>query len=118
VYGTIDSGADIIIMRGKLFKRVALAAQLRKKDFMKLEKTPRMYNQKSFTLDRRMELDMMFEDKAMRTPVYGKTNVHDQLLLSKGVCRQLGIISYHDKVEKWRGGSKQKVTEDLAKWGG
>ena len=34
-------------------------------------------------------------------------DAHNQLLLLEGVCRQLGIISYHDKVEKWRGGSKQ-----------
>ena len=32
VYGIIDSGADITIIGGKLFKRVALAAQLKKKD--------------------------------------------------------------------------------------
>lgn len=36
----------------------------------------------------------------------------DQLLLSKGVCQQLRIISYHDKVERWRGSSKQNATED------
>ena len=55
----------------------------------------------------------------MRTTVYVKMDAHDQLLLSEGVCRQLGIISYHDKVEKWRGGSKQltrcKKTTAVAK---
>lgn len=112
VYGIIDSGADITIIGGKLFKKVALAARLKKRDFMKPDKTPRTYDQKPFTLDGRMDLDLVFEDKAMRTPVYVKMDAHDQLLLSEGVCRQLGIVSYHDKVEKWRGGSKQNTTED------
>ena len=106
MYG-IDSGGDITIIGGKLFKRVALAARLKKKDFMQPDKTPRTYDQKPFTLDGRMDLDVMFEDKTMRTAVYVKMDAHDQLLLSEGVCQQLGIISYHDKVEKWRGGSKQ-----------
>ena len=39
MYGVIDSGADITIIGGKLFKRVALAARLKKKDFMKPDKT-------------------------------------------------------------------------------
>ena len=34
--------------------------------------------------------------------------VHDQLLLLEGVCRQLGIIAYHEDVEKWRGGKSRK----------
>ena len=36
-------------------------------------------------------------------------NAHDQLLLCEGVCRQLGIISYHPDVERWRGG-RQRTT--------
>ena len=31
----------------------------------------------------------------MSTPICMKTNAEDQLLLSEGVCRQLGIVSYH-----------------------
>lgn len=112
MYGIIDSGADITIIGGKLFKRVALAARLKKKNFMKPDKTPRTYDQKPFTLDGRMDLDVMFEDRTMRTPVYVKMDAHDQLLLSEGVCRQLGIVSYHDKVEKWRGGLKQTTTDE------
>lgn len=34
----------------------------------------------------------------MSTPVYVKMNAEDQLLLSEGVCRQLGIVSYHPDV--------------------
>ena len=62
VYGIIDSGADITIIGGRLFKRVALAARLKKRDFMKLGKTPRTYDQKPFTLEGRMDLNVMFED--------------------------------------------------------
>ena len=77
-----------------------MAARLRKKDFMKPDKTPRTYDQKAFRLDGRMDLDVTFKDMTMRTPVYIKMDAHDQLLLSEGVCRQLGILSYHNKVEK------------------
>ena len=81
---------------------------------MKPDKTPRTYDQKSFTLDGKMDLDIVFEEKAMRTPVYIKMDAHGQLLLSEGVCRQLGVISYHNKVERWRGGLKQSTAEGKA----
>ena len=45
----------------------------------------------------------------MITPVYIKVDAHDQLLLSEGVCRQLGILQYHPSVESWRGGKKKSV---------
>ena len=35
----------------------------------------------------------------MTTPVYVKMDAHEQLLLSEGVCWQLGIISYHPEVQ-------------------
>ena len=31
----------------------------------------------------------------MLTPVYLKMDATDSLLLSEGVCRQLGMVSYH-----------------------
>ena len=42
-----------------------------------------------------MMLDVTFEDKTMCTPVYVKMDAPEQLLLSEGVCRQLGIVTYH-----------------------
>jgi len=45
-----------------------------------------------------MDLDVSFDDNTMKTPVYQKMDAHDQLLLTEGVCRQLGIISYHPEV--------------------
>ena len=108
VYDLIDTGADITIIGGNLFWRVATVARLRKRDFKKADKTPRTYDQKSFTLDGRMDLDLAFGDLTMRTPVYIKMDAPDQLLLSKGVCRQLGIITYHPDVQKWRGGRKKQ----------
>ena len=47
-----------------------------------------------------MNLDISFEDVTMQTPVYIKMDVANQLLLSEGICTQLGIVSYHEKVEK------------------
>ncbi len=35
----------------------------------------------------------------MKTPVYVKMDAHEPLLLSEGVCRQMGIISYHPEVQ-------------------
>ena len=107
VYGIIDSGADISIIGGDLFRKVASVARLKKRDFKKADKVPRTYDQKPFTLDGRMDLDVTFDEKTMCTPIYVKMDVHDQLLLSEGVCRQLEIITYHPNVEKWRGGRKQ-----------
>ena len=31
----------------------------------------------------------------MKTPVYIKMDAKEQLLLSEGVCRQLGVVTYH-----------------------
>ena len=110
-YGLIDSGADITIIGGTLFKKVATVARLKKRDFMKADKVPRTYDQRPFQLDGRMDLDITFGDHTMKTPVYIKMDAHDQLLLSEGVCRQLGILSYHHSVERWRGGRKKQVQQ-------
>ena len=106
-YGLIDSGADITIIGGTLFKKVATTARLKKKHFMKADKVPRTYDQQPFRLDGRMDLEVTFGDKQMTTPIYIKMDAHDQLLLSEGVCRQLGIIEYHPDVETWRGGRRK-----------
>ena len=107
VYGIVDSAADITIIGGALFKRIATIARLRKRDFKPPDKTPKTYDQKSFKLDGRMDLDISFGDQTMCTPVYVKMDAHDQLLLSEGVCRQLGIITYHSEVETWQGRRKR-----------
>jgi len=105
-YGLIDTGADISIIGGKLFKRVATIAHLKKRDFKKADKVPRTYDQRTFKLDGRMDMDITFEGKTMCTPVYIKMNATDQLLLSEGVCRQLGVVTFHPKVERWRGSGR------------
>ena len=60
---------------------------------------PRAYNQQKFSLDGRMDLDVTFRETTMRTLVYIKMDAHDPLLLSEGVCHQLGIVMYHPEVE-------------------
>ena len=37
----------------------------------------------------------------MTTTVYVKMDARDQLLLSEGVCSQLGILHYHPSVRPW-----------------
>ena len=96
--GIIDTAADITIMGGKLFKDVASVARLRKRDFRPADKIPHAYNRQPFSLDGRMYLEITFGDRTMKTPVYIKMDAPDQLLLSEGVCRQLGIVNYHKDV--------------------
>ena len=114
-YSIIDSRVDITIMGGNLFKKVAAVAKFRKRDLKKPDKTPRNYDHTPFALDGRIDMDLTFDDKTMCTPVYIKVDAHDQLLLSEGVCRQLGILKYHSEVEPWRGGRKQKRSRTQAR---
>ena len=101
--GIIDSGADITIVGSKLFRKVATVAWLKKRDFYKPDKSPRTYDQNPFSLDGRMNLDITFDGKTMTTAVYVKMDAYDELLLSEGVCRQLGILSYHEEVQPLKG---------------
>ena len=68
--GVIDRGVDITIMGQDLFAKVAAAARLRKKNFSKLDKVPRTYDQNTFHLDGCMDMDLSFADKTMWTTVY------------------------------------------------
>jgi len=54
--GVIDTGADITIMGGELFKKIAKAAKLKKKDFKQADRTPCTYDRKQFKLHGRMDL--------------------------------------------------------------
>ena len=47
-----------------------------------------------------IEVDIEFQDRTMKTPVYVKMDTPEESLLSEGVCRQLNIISYHPEVQK------------------
>ena len=96
--GVIDSGADITIMGAELFKKVASVAHLKKSAFKKPDKTPYTYDHQPFSLDGKLELDITFDSCTMRTPVYVKMDARDPLLLSEGVCHQLGIIKYHPSI--------------------
>ena len=109
--GIIDTAADITIMGGQLFKEVASVARLRKKDFKPADKTPRTYSRQPFSLDGQMDLDITFGDKTMQTPVYIKMDAPDQLLLLEGVCRQLGIVTYHQDMSATEGTRKDRHTK-------
>ena len=53
-----------------------------------------------------MMLTIEFDEKCLTTPVYLKMDSPDDLLLSEGVCRQLGIIQYHSEVRPVRESQK------------
>ena len=100
-WGVVDSGADITIMGKELFKQVASVCMLRKRDFKKPDRIPKTYDRTTFSLDGRMSLEIEFEGNKMNTTIYVKMDAYDQLLLSEGVCRQLGIVQYHPAVRPW-----------------
>ena len=120
--GIVDSGADITIIGGELFRRVAAVARLRKKDLKKPNRVPRTYDHRPFTLDGRMDLDLSFDGTTMRIPVYIKMDAREPLLLSEGICRQLGIIAYHPNVltpaERTKGPWVGEVVENHNNSGG
>ena len=93
-HGVIDSGADITIVGGELFRKVAAVARLKKSQLKTVDKIPHTYDRKTFKLDGRVDLDSTFGDTTMNTPVYIKMDSLEPLLLAEGVCRQLGVISY------------------------
>ena len=105
--GIIDTGSDITIVGGDLFKKIAAVSRLKKNDFRQPDKTPVTYNQQPFRLHGRMDLNITFGEKTMVTPVYIKMDAHDQLLLSEGVCRQLDIVRYHPEVGEVNGQKKE-----------
>ena len=66
VDGVIDTGADITIMGGEVFKKVAAVAKLHKSQLKKTDKTPHSYDQTPSTLNGRM--DLVSEVVTMCTP--------------------------------------------------
>ena len=58
-----------------------------------------------------IEVDVEFQDKAMKTPIYVKMDAPEGLLLSEGVCRQLGIIDYHPEVQSATESSGKEITK-------
>ena len=93
----------------ELFKKVATIASLKKPNFQKPEDKvpPWTYDQKHFQLDGSMELGISFKERVTHTSLCVKMVDHDQLLLSEGIFRQVGIDLYHDKFEHWRSGKKK-----------
>ena len=96
--GITDTGADITIVGGDLFRRVATVARLSKSQLKKPDKVPRTYDKRPFVLDGKMNLDIGYGGVTMRTPVYIKMDAPEQLLLAEGACHQLKIITYHPDV--------------------
>ena len=99
LFGVVDTGADVTIMGGSAFKQVAAAARLHKRDFKPANKAAHNYDRKPFRLDGRLDLDVSFADHTMKTAVFVKMDAPEPLLLSEGVCRQLGIVVYHPEVK-------------------
>ena len=93
----IDSGADITIINGDVFKKIAAVSHLKKKAFKAADKSPVGYDNQPFKLDGSLDLRITFSDCTLHTTMYLKMD-QDPLLLSEVACHQLGIISYHPDV--------------------
>ena len=106
--GVIDSGADITIIGSELFRKVAAATRMKKKQLQTPDRIPYAYDRRPFSLDGKVKLDITFDGKTISTPVYIKLDAPEQLLLAEGVCRQLNIITYHPLVS---GGKTRKLAE-------
>ena len=83
-----------MIIGPDLFKKVAALARLKKEDFKPADNSPRTYTHEPFRVHGHRVLDITYGERTMRTPVFIKMDARDPLLLSEGVCHQLGIISY------------------------
>jgi len=57
-----------------------------------------MYNNERFQLDGRMDLEITFQDTTICITVYTKMDTQEELLISEGVCSQLGLVTYHREV--------------------
>ena len=116
VTGVVGSGAEITIMNGRLFAKVAAVARLKKSQLKPPDRVPKTYDRRVFPLDGRLDLDISFDGITMQTPIYIKNDAADQLLLGEGVCRQLKILTYHplvsSKKRKRKPACKAESTSD------
>ena len=70
--GVVDTGADITLIGAEAFKRIATVAKLCQRDLKRPDKTSWTYDQKTFHIDGRIDVDITFQESTMRTPVYVK----------------------------------------------
>ena len=105
-YGVVDSGADITIIGGELFKRVAAAAKLRKKDLKKPDRVPHTYDRRPFQLHGRIDLEIVFDGKVITTPVYIKRTQRSHCYCLKEYVTNLAL--FHTIVPL-RGGEEGRV---------
>ena len=82
--GVVDTGAEITIMGGQLFARVATVARLKKNRLKPPDKVPKSYDHRTFSLDGKMELDVAYQETTIKTPIYIKLDAPEQLLLGEG----------------------------------
>ena len=99
VTGIIDTGSDITIISGDMFKTVIAKAGLKKEEFKTADKQAFTYNKQRISLDGQIDVDISFGDKQVHTTIYVKIEAPDPLLLSEAACRHLEIIHYHPNVK-------------------
>ena len=93
VKGLVDTGSDITIIGGQLFKRVVITARLQ---------TSLLTNHLApTTTSRSTSMDVWISRSHLEKRTWLALYMYapDPLLLSEGVGRQLGIVQYHQMVQ-------------------
>lgn len=84
---SLDSRSDITIRGAELFAKVVVTARLHKRDFKKADRIPKRYDQRTFSLDGRLDLDIEFDGKlSLNTPV-GIISCHRDVHLFKQLVK-------------------------------
>ena len=68
-------------------------------------------------IDGRIDIHVVFQDKAMKTTVYVKMDAPEDLLLSAGVCRKFSIVTYHPEVQPLRVRRAEKTDDEVMEKG-
>ena len=98
VRGIIDTGSDITILSGTVFREIVTMCNLEKKHFKPADRRAYTYGSHPLSLDGQMDLHIKFGEKCICETVYVKLDASDALLLSEHVCCELNIVSYHPDV--------------------
>ena len=85
VTGIIDTGLDITIISGDMFKIVIAKAGSKKEEFKTADKQAFTYNKQRITLDGWVYTNITFEDKQVYTTIYVKMEAANPLLLSEAM---------------------------------
>lgn len=108
--GIVDTGSDITIIGGELFKHVATMARLQKQQLKPPDKSPLTYNQQPFSLDGRMDLCVSFGEKDILTPYISRWMHSISCCCQRGCADFWELLVFHDAVQSRKPKLKKTLT--------